>query len=69
MRLFEANQFGRALGNPKDVSFVVFDKGTLVFEGEALRKQVTMRFGKGPPADLLIYLPANAEKPSPLLLN
>jgi len=69
MRLFEKNQFGRALGNPKDVSFVVFDKLTPVFEGKALRKQVTMRFGDGPMADLLIYLPAKTEEPSPLLLN
>ncbi len=69
LRLLVENQFGRAMGNPEDVSFTVFDKGTPVFEGKALRKQVTMKFGKGPQADLLIYLPANAAKPSPLLLN
>jgi hypothetical protein len=68
MRLFEEQQFGRALGNPNDVKFDVFDKGTPVFDGKALRKQVTMHF-KGPKADLLIYLPAEAEKPAPLLLN
>ncbi len=69
VRLFEENQFGRALGNPQNVSFTVFDKGTSVFEGKALRKQVSIHFGKGPQADLLIYLPADSEKPSPLLLN
>ena len=69
LRLLVENQFGQAMGNPVDVSFTVFDKGTPVFEGKALRKQVTMHFGKGPQADLLIYLPANAVKPSPLLLN
>jgi hypothetical protein len=69
MRLFEGNQFGCALGNPKDVSFTVFDKGTSVFNAKALRRQVTMHFGKGPQADLLIYLPADSKKPSPLLLN
>jgi len=69
LRLFENNQFGRALGNPKDVSFTVFDKGTPVFEGKALRRQVAMSFGKGPVADLLIYLPAKGGKPAPLLLN
>jgi hypothetical protein len=69
MRLFEENQFGRALGNPKDVSFTVFDKGTSVFGGKARRRQVTIHFGKGPQADFLIYLPADSEQPSPLLLN
>jgi hypothetical protein len=69
LRLLVENQFGRAMGNPEDVSFTVFDKGTPVFEGKALRKQVTMLFGKGPQVDLLIYLPANAAKSSPLLLN
>lgn len=69
LQLFKENQFGRALGNPKDVSFTVFDKGTAVFSGKALRKQVAIQFGKDPQADLLIYLPANAQKPSPLLLN
>jgi len=69
LRLFEENQFGRATGNPKDVRFTVFDKGTRVFEGKALRRQITMHFGAGPQVDLLVYLPANAEKPSPLLLN
>lgn len=69
MRLFEENQFGRALGNPKDVSFTVFDNGTPVFEAKAVRKQVTIHFGKGPQADLLMYVPGGSEKPSPLLLN
>jgi len=69
MKLFEENQFGRAVGNPKDVRFTVFDKGTPAFEGKALRKQVTMHFGRGPEVDLLFYLPAKSEKPSPMLLN
>lgn len=69
LRLLVQNQFGRALGNPKDVSYTVFDKGTSVFEAKALRKQVTMHFGKGLQADLLIYLPADSENPSPLLFN
>jgi hypothetical protein len=69
MRLLVQNQFGRTVGNTRDVSFTVFDQGTSVFEGRALRKQVTIHFGKGPEADLLIYLPANSEKPSPLLFN
>ncbi|MBN2320133.1 MAG: acetylxylan esterase, partial [Acidobacteria bacterium] len=70
LKLLVENQFGRAPGNPEDVVFTVFDEGTPVFEGKALRRQITLHFGrKGPEADLLVYLPANAEKPSPLLLN
>jgi hypothetical protein len=69
VHLFEENQFGRAVGDPRDVSFEVFDRGTPVFEGEALRRQVTMHFRGKMHVDLLIYLPANAKEPSPLLLN
>ena len=72
VRLFEENQFGRSPGRPKDMSFDVFDKGTPALDGKALRRQVTVYFSKdknGPKMDLLIYLPAAARKPVPLLLN
>src|SRR5262245_3926032 len=72
VRMFEENQFGRSPGRPAGLSFDVFDKGTTAFDGKALRKQVTVYFSKdkaGPKMDLLIYLPAGASKPVPLLLN
>lgn len=72
VRLFEENQFGRSPGRPKDMHFEVFDKGTPAFAGKALRRQVTIYFSKdnaGPRMDLLIYLPAGASAPAPLLLN
>ncbi|GEM_PF-364624 len=69
VRLFEENQFGRALGDPADVRFELFDRGTPVFGGEALRRQVTLHFGGGTAADLLLYLPAGPPQPAPLLLN
>ncbi|HEU0183834.1 MAG TPA: acetylxylan esterase [Blastocatellia bacterium] len=72
VRLFEENQFGRSPGRPEGMSFDVFDKGTPSLEGKALRKQVTVYFSRdkaGPKMDLLIYLPADARKPVPLLLN
>ena len=72
VRLFEENQFGRAPGRPAAMSFDVFDKGTPAFDGKAIRRQVTIYFSAdktGPKMDLLIYLPANASKPVPLLLN
>ena len=70
--LFEENQYGRSPGRPADMSFDVFDKGTPALDGKAMRRQVTIYFSKdksGPKMDLLIYLPAAAQKPVPLLLN
>jgi len=72
VKLFEANQYGRAPGRPAAMSFDVFDKGTPAFDGKALRRQVTVYFSAdkaGPKMDLLVYLPAGATKPVPLLLN
>jgi len=72
VRLFEENQYGRAPGRPKDMSFEVFEKGTPALDGKAVRRQVTICFSKdkaGPKMDLLIYLPAGASAPVPLLLN
>ncbi|PYS70959.1 MAG: acetylxylan esterase [Acidobacteria bacterium] len=72
VRLFEENQFGRSPGRPADMSFDVFDKGTPALDGKALRRQVTAYFSKdksGPKMDLLVYLPAAARKPVPVLLN
>jgi len=72
VRLFEENEYGRSPGRPADMSFDVFDKATSAFDGKATRRQVTIHFTKdkdGPQMDLLIYLPPDAGKPVPLLLN
>jgi hypothetical protein len=72
VKLFEDNQYGRSPGRPKDMSFEVFDKGTPALEGKAIRRQVTVYFSadkEGPKMDLLLYVPAEARKPVPLLLN
>ncbi len=72
VRLFEENEYGRAPGRPAAMTFDVFDKGTPAFDGKALRRQVTVYFSAdkaGPKMDLLLYLPAAARKPVPLLLN
>jgi len=71
VRLFEENQYGRAPGRPAGMSFDVFDQGTPAMDGKALRKQVTVYFSadkNGPKEDIVVYLPANARKPVPLLL-
>jgi hypothetical protein len=72
VRLFEENQFGRSPARPEGMAFDVFDKGTPAFDGKAIRKQVTIYFSAakdGPRMDLLVYVPAKATKPVPLLLN
>jgi hypothetical protein len=72
LKLAEENEYGRAPGRPKDMTFDVFEKGAPAFDGKAIRKQVTIYFSankSGPKMDLLIYLPAGAAKPVPLLLN
>ncbi|KAA2239845.1 acetylxylan esterase [Chitinophaga agrisoli] len=71
VKMFEALQFGKAPGKPAGMRFEVFDKGTPVFGGAAIRKQVTIYLSKDTlhKMDLLIYLPAKAVKPSPLLLQ
>lgn len=72
VRLFEENQFGRSPGRPAHMTFDVFDKDTSAFDKKALRRQVTVRFSgdkTAPAMDLLLYVPAAARGPVPLLLN
>ncbi len=71
LRLFEDEQFGKS-PNRKNSSFKVFETGTLVMQGKATRRQVTIYFTKDTSkykADLLLYLPAKKEGPVPILLN
>src|SRR5260370_11358509 len=72
VRLFEENEYGRSPARPAGMSFDIFDKGRPALDGAAVRKQVTICFSgdkAGPKMDLLVYLPARASKPVPLLLN
>jgi len=46
VQLFEENQFGKMPPRPPGMHFDVFDKGTLVLNGKAIRKQVTVYFAK-----------------------
>src|SRR3954464_1610075 len=72
IRLYEENQFGRSPAQPDGLSFDVFDKGTPAYKGAVTRKQVTVHFSReksGPKADVLMYLPALAKKPVPVLLT
>ena len=72
LHLFEENVYGRRPGAPKDMHFEVFDLEKNALGGKAIRKQVTVYFSAkkdGPKEDILIYLPANAKKPVPLILS
>lgn len=71
-KLVEENEYGRVPPRPPAMTFEVFDRGTPAFDGKALRKQVTLHFTPGQSGhfvDALIYLPAQATGPVPLLLN
>jgi hypothetical protein len=69
VRLFEEYQFGKIPPRPANMRFDVYDKGTDVLTGKAVRKQVRIYFTSDTihKMDLLIYLPKSTE-PSPLLL-
>lgn len=72
VKLFEESQFGKMPGRPADMHFNVFDKGTPSLNGKAIRKQVTVYFTKDTSdhkMNLVIYTPAAATKPVPLLMN
>lgn len=72
LKLFEEYQYGRMPAAPADMTFNVFDKGTPVFDGKAIRKQVTIYFTKDTSnykMDLLIYLPAGSSRPVPVFFN
>jgi hypothetical protein len=72
LALFETQQFGRAPGRPTDESFEVFDQGTPVFGGMAIRKQVLIHLSKDPAAPtihLVEYIPTAAKQPAPMWLT
>jgi hypothetical protein len=72
LQLIEENQYGRVPPLPENFAFEVFYKGTPAFDGKALRKQVTIFFPSSRmnhAVDVLLYLPANATGPVPVLLN
>jgi hypothetical protein len=69
---YKDDQFGHAPPAPRQLPFDVFDKGTLCYGGQARRKQVTVYLTKdtsGVRMDLLVYLPAHASGPVPVLLT
>lgn len=70
--LFEEFQYGKAPAAPAKLTFDVFDPGTPALNGKAIRKQVTVYLTDDTSKfkmELLIYVPAGADKPVPLFFN
>lgn len=71
LELFETNVYGRSPRPPKHIRFNVFDVDNKALEGKAIRKQVTIYFSpeeEKARENLLIYIPADAPKPVPVIL-
>jgi hypothetical protein len=72
LELFATNMYGHSPRAPRHPSFEVFDIDKAALGGKAIRKQVTIYFsGKkdGPREDLLLYIPAGARTPIPVILT
>jgi hypothetical protein len=67
---FEHEIYGRAPGRPEGESFEVVETGA-AFGGTAIRKQIVVHLGPSAgdrKLDAVLYLPAGATKPSPVIL-
>jgi len=72
LELFAANVYGHGPAAPASLRYKVFDLDEHALGGKAIRRQVAIWFSPGkdaPREDLLIYLPAGATKPVPLILS
>jgi len=71
LQLYAANVYGHSPKPPKHIRFQVFDTDKEALAGNAVRKQVTIYFPT-PKAeaheDLLMYIPAKAPQPVPVIL-
>ena len=71
LRLFETQVYGRSPGRPSGMTFELAAVERSALGGKAVRKQVTVDFGRkdGPKMHLLVYLPAGAPQPVPVFLG
>jgi hypothetical protein len=72
LTLFQENEYGRNPKPPKSVSYEIFDIEKKALGGKAIRKQASINLTadkNGPKEDVLIYLPADAAKPAPVILG
>jgi hypothetical protein len=72
LELFAENVYGRTPQAPKGLSYEMFDVDQHALGGKAIRKQVSINLSSrkdGPKEDLLVYIPAGAGKPVPVILS
>ncbi|HYW70765.1 MAG TPA: hypothetical protein VE961_07010 [Pyrinomonadaceae bacterium] len=72
LELFAANVYGHSPKPPGHLDYTIFDSDKGALEGKAVRKQITIYFSTrrdGPKEDVLIYSPAGAPKPVPVILS
>ncbi len=72
VRMIEENQYGRCPAKPAGLNFSVDERATPALDGKALRRQITIYFTAdhtGPKMEVLLYIPAGATRPVPVLLN
>jgi dienelactone hydrolase len=71
LQLLQTDVYGRTPKSPRRIRYEVFESGKEALDGKAIRKQVTIYFptpnGEAH-EDLLIYVPAGASKPVPVIL-
>jgi hypothetical protein len=68
---FASEMFGKTPGPPPPMQVTVDEEGAPAFDGRAVRRQITLRFGaaaKALAAHVLLYLPAKATSPVPVFL-
>ncbi len=72
LKLFQDHVYGRSPGKPEGMKFQIAESSRNALGGKAIRKQVTVLFNgqeDGPKMSILLYLPADAKKPSPMFLG
>jgi hypothetical protein len=72
LQAYQQEIYGRVPPTAPKVRFEVIESGTSVLDGAATRKHVVMQFGEkpdAPKANLVLYVPAKAAGPVPVLMQ
>lgn len=72
LRLFQTEVYGRSPARPSHMRFELASTDKAALGGRAVRKQVIISFNSKPGSprmNMLLYLPAHAAKPSPVILG
>lgn len=72
LKLYETHIYGRVPERAPKITFEVVETDSKAMDGTAIRKHLVARFGSspdGPKVNLVMYLPAKASGPVPMLLQ